>query len=273
MPTHTHTILIVDDEANLRLTLSAILQQAGYSVMAVAHAHDALDSLSAGPYDLAFLDLKMPDMDGISLLGEIRRLYPDMPVLILTAHATLQSSIEAVQRGAQGYFLKPLDPPAILQRVQSILNEQQQSQRRREIVDQIHELLAELRQIDGGTDVSELPIDLLPPAVSTPPASTRFLQRGAFKLDLQTRRATLDGQSLTLTPTGFDYLATLLRHSPKPVSYESLVQQSQGYEMSRTEAQEATRWQIFQLRKAIEPDPKQPRYICTERGMGYRLVA
>lgn len=270
MPGHTNTILIVDDEANLRLSLSTILQQAGYSVTAVGHAHDALASLTAGPFDLVFLDLRMPDMDGMSLLAEVRRLYADMPVLILTAHATLQSSIDAVQRGAQGYFLKPLDPPQILDRVKGILDGQQQAKRRREIVVQIQSLLAELRQIDG-EEAAALPLDLL---ITPPPAaSTRFLQRGDFALDLNLRRATLRGEALTLTRSGFDYLVTLVRHAPKPVSYEVLVQQSQGYEMNRREAQETSRWQIYQLRKAVEPDPQKPRYICTERGVGYRLVA
>jgi DNA-binding response OmpR family regulator len=270
MPGHTSTILIVDDEANLRLSLGTILQQAGYSVTAVGHAHDALASLAAGPFDLVFLDLKMPDMDGMSLLAEIRRLYCEMPVLILTAHATLQTSIDAVQRGAQGYFLKPLDPPLILDRVKSILDGQQQSQRRREIAAQIHNLLAELRQIDG-EETAALPVDLM--LTAPPAASTRFLQRGAFALDLHMRRATLNGKPLTLTPSSFDYLVTLVRHAPNPVPYETLVLQSQGYEMSRIEAQEATRWQIHQLRKAVETNPQKPRYICTERGVGYRLVA
>jgi len=264
-----HTILIVDDEANLRLTLCAILQKAGYSVTAVGHAQDALVSLTAGPYDLAFLDLKMPDMDGMTLLGEIRRLYPDMPVLILTAHATLQSSIEAVRQGARDYLLKPIDPPLILARVKDILAEQHQSQRRREIVAQIQSLLAELRQIDG-QDAEALPVNLL--SAVPPTASTRFLQRGAFTLDLHTRHAMLDGQLIALPPSAFDYLVTLVRHAPNPVSVETLVMQSQGYEMCRAEAQEMARWQIHQLRQALEPDPQNLRYILTERGIGYRLA-
>jgi DNA-binding response OmpR family regulator len=262
-----HTILIVDDEANLRQTLSAILQKAGYSVTAVGHAQDALDSLAAGPYDLAFLDIQMPDMDGMMLLGEIRQRYPDMPVLMLTAHATLQSSIEAVRRGARDYLLKPIDPPLILARVHEVLAEQQQSQRRREIVAQIQSLLAELRQIDG--EEASLPVNLL--SAVPPTASTRFVQRGAFTLDLHARHAMLDGQLIALPPSAFDYLVTLVRHAPNAVSFETLVMQSQGYEMCRAEAQEAARWRIHQLRRALEPDPQNPRYILSERGIGYRL--
>jgi len=264
-----YTILIVDDEANLRLTLSAVLQKAGYSVTTVGHAQDALASLAAGPYDLAFLDLKMPDMDGMALLAEIRRLYPDMPVLILTAHATLQSSIDAVRQGARDYLLKPVDPPLILTRVHDILAEQRQSQRRHEIVAQIQSLLAELRQIDG-EDANTLPVNLL--SAVPPTASTRFLQRGAFTLDLHARRAMLDGRLMSLPPSAFDYLVTLVRHAPNPVSFETLVMQSQGYEVSRIEAQEIARWRIHQLRQVLETDPQKPRYVLTERGIGYRLA-
>jgi DNA-binding response OmpR family regulator len=263
-----NTILVVDDEVNLRQTLSAILQKAGYAVTAVGHAQDALDSLAAGPYDLAFLDLKMPDIDGMTLLGEIQQLYPDMPVLILTAHATLQSSIEAVRRGARDYLLKPIDPPLILARAKDILAEQHQSRRRREIVVHIQSLLVELQQLDG--EDPSVPVSLL--SAIPPTASTRFVQRGSFTLDLHARHAMLDGHLITLPPSAFDYLVTLVRHAPNPVSFETLVMQSQGYEMSRVEAQETARWRIHQLRLALEPEPQNPRYILTERGLGYRLA-
>src|SRR4030043_1348064 len=112
-----HSILIIDDEANLRRSLGLILQRAGYSVITAANAGEALQLLQTGSYDLAFLDLRLPDINGIELLPQIKELYPEMPVLILTAHATLDSAIEAVRRGARDYLIKPIDPPQILERV------------------------------------------------------------------------------------------------------------------------------------------------------------
>lgn len=265
----TGTILVVDDEVNLRLTLSALLQTAGYSVTDVGHAQDALTSLTAGPYDLVFMDLKMPDMNGIKLLDEVRQIYPDMPVLILTAYATVESAIEAVRLGARDYLLKPVDPPVILARVERVLAEQRQSQRRREIVSQIQNLLVELQQL-GGEEPDPLPANLLAAVPAT--GSARFLQRGAFTLDLHARHALLEGHMLSLAPSAFDYLVTLVRHAPAPVPYQALVMQSQGYDVSRSEAQTMVRWRIHQLRQVVEPDPSTPRYILTERGVGYRLV-
>ncbi len=262
-----NTIMIIDDEPNLRRSLALILQKAGYSVTAAGTAEEAFQYLQAGAYDLSFLDLKMPDINGMDLLPQIKNLYPDMPVLILTAHATLESAIEAVRRGARDYLTKPIDPNTILTRVDEIMAEQRMPKRRREIVSEIQSLLAELRTLDGQDMQSP---NLLVTLSSTDPA--RFLQRGPLTLDLHARHVKMEDHFITLSPTAFDYLVTLIRHSPNPVSYETLVVESQGYKTSLNEARDLARWRIHELRKAIEPDQKQPRYIITERGTGYRLV-
>src|SRR4030042_4082022 len=127
-----HSILVIDDEPNLRRSLGLILQRAGYTITTASNASEAIQLLQAGAYDLAFLDIKLPDQNGIQLLPRIRDLYPDMPVLILTAHATLDTAIGAVRLGARDYLLKPLDPENILNRVESILREEK-PKRRREI--------------------------------------------------------------------------------------------------------------------------------------------
>jgi DNA-binding response OmpR family regulator len=262
----THSILVIDDEPNLRFTLVRILQRAGYLVNAAANAQEARQYLQAGAYSLAFLDLQMPDIGGLTLLAELRRLYPEMPVLILTAHATLESAIEAVRQGARDYLIKPIEPQQILDRVAEIVAEQTQPKRRREIVSQLQNLLAELRE----TDETEPPPGSHPAPLVDP---TRFLQRGPYALDLHLRQVTRDGQAITLSPTNFDYLITLLRHAPNPVTYQTLVSTSQGYsDISRAEAQELARWRIHELRKALEPDPQNPRHLITVRGVGYRLV-
>ncbi len=261
------SILIIDDEANLRRSLALILQKAGYAVTSASSGQEAIQYLQSGAYDMAFLDLKMPDKSGLELLPEIRKIYPEMPVLILTAHATLESAIEAVRKGARDYLIKPIDPQTILLRVEEILTEQRQPKRRREIVSDIQELLAELRQIDGS---DTQPSSLLMTLSSTDP--TRFLQRGPLTLDLHARHVKLEDRFIQLSPTAFDYLVTLVRHSPNPVSYETLVMESQGYKTSLNEARDLARWRIHELRKALEPDTEQSKYIITERGTGYRLV-
>jgi DNA-binding response OmpR family regulator len=264
----TKSILVVDDEPNLRKTLAAILQRAGYVVTTAGNADEAHQLLRAGAYGLVFLDIKMPDKSGLTLLTEIREMYPDIPIVLLTAHASLESAIDAVRKGANDYLLKPIDPPQILERVNQVLAKQQQPRRRREIFDEMQVLLAELTNIEGYGDVeSELSGGT---AVINP---SRYLQRGAIRLDLHTRQVFINGNTVTLTPTAFDYLVTLIRHSPETVAYKKLVKESQGYEPTLIEAKEVARWRVHELRKAIETDSRNPQFIITMRGTGYRLVA
>ena len=262
-----NTILIIDDEPNLRRSLALILQREGYSVTTAGNAKEAHQCLEAGPFDLVFLDLKMPEVSGLDLLPDISELYPNMPVLILTAHATLDSAIEAVRKGARDYLLKPIEPDLILARIKDVLSGVEGSRRRREIVGEMHSLLSELGNIDQGSGARTPGTSISPP---TDPE--RVLQRGPFILDMHARYLRLGDRMITLSPTTFDYLVTLVRHSPDPVSYETLVTESQGFRTTPAEARDIARWRIHELRKAIEEDTKNPRYIFTVRGTGYRLV-
>jgi DNA-binding response OmpR family regulator len=261
------TILIVDDDDHLRLSLSLILQKEHYRVDAVANGEAALDCLKSHDYDLMFLDLNMPGISGIDLLAKIHRQAPHMPVLILTAYAALESSIQAVRLGARDYLIKPVEPALILTRVAEILAESEQPVRKKEIVGQIQALLAELQKMEGEGTTPTSTLAALP---SADPA--RFLKKGMFELDLHARHATLNGQYIEVTGIYFDYLSTLLRHAPKAVEYRTLVKESQGYDVAIAEARDLARWRIHELRKIIEADPEQPQYILTVRGTGYRLA-
>jgi len=261
------SILIVDDEPNLRRSLAMILQREGCQVTAAGSAAEALRYLEAGVFQLAFLDIKMPDMDGITLLGEVRAKYPDMPIFIITAHATLETAVQAVRLGANDYLMKPIEPETIVQRVREALTDQRLPQRRRAITSQLHELVSELRQLDNPAEPSP---ESAAPAEAARDA--RYLQRGTFRLDLHTRTLELGERAIPLPPSTFNFLVSLLRHSPDPVTYEILVQEAQGYDLSRAEARELARGQAHELRKALESDLRNPRYVITVRDVGYRLV-
>lgn len=265
--TPSDTILIVDDEDRLRRSLSLILQKENYRVEAAADAEEALACLRLHEYDLMFLDLNMPGMSGIDLLMKVHKQAPHMPVLILTAHAALESAIQAVRLGARDYLVKPVEPVLIVRRVAEILAEREQPARKKEIVGQIQALLAELQKMEGE---QLTPINTL--ATLPPVDPARFLKKGIFDLDLHARHAVLNGKYVPVTGIYFDYLGTLLRHAPRAVAYKTLVRESQGYEVDLAEARELARWRIHELRKLIETNPQRPRYILTVRGTGYRLV-
>lgn len=261
------TILIVDDESPLRLSLSLIFQKENYRVETVANAEEALDCLQSHEYDLMFLDLSLPGMSGIDLLVHVRKQAPHMPVLILTAHAALESAIQAVRLGARDYLIKPVEPALILTRVAEVLAESEQPARKKEIVGQIQALLAELQTMEGENATPTSALAALPSV-----DSARFLNKGKFELDLHARHVMLNSQYIPVTGIYFDYLSTLLRHAPKVVAYKTLVKESQGYDVAIAEARDLARWRIHELRKLIEVDPQRPQYILTVRGAGYRLV-
>lgn len=260
-------ILVIDDEINLRNTLALILQHSGYQVTTAGDGKEAMQLIKTDTFDLAFLDLMLPDIDGLSLLPEIRKELPLMPILILTAHATLDSAMTAVRQGARDYIVKPIDPQYILTRLGEVLTEQQQPRRQQEIVAQVQDLLAELHQPNEKSLLAQGMAPALPP---TDPK--RFLVCGKLTVDLHTRHVSLDNKMIPLAPSTFDYLIVLIKHSPKPVPYDILVKEAQNYNVTRAEAREISRWQVHELRKALETDLRHPSYIITVRDIGYCLV-
>ena len=258
-------ILIIDDEASLRQTLARILQRAGYEVTTAANGKDGLALVSEHPFDLLYLDIRMPDISGLELLKTIHAKFQDLPVILFTAQPDLNSAVEALRRGATDYLLKPLKPQAVIDRTQAILSDKQKERRRREIQRQIESLQTELMALDSDKLSSQTP-------EQTNSSDERFLRRGLLTLDMHTRRVTMNDRVINLPPTSFDYLLVLARHAPNIVDYQTLVSEAQGYETDTREAQELTKWHIHHIRQAIEPDKRNPVHVINVRGSGYRLV-
>jgi len=107
-------ILIADDEDSLRWVLEKGLRQAGYDVAAAKDGESALRAFEAEPYDLVFLDVRMPGLDGLTALAKLRESRPDANVIVMTAHGTMETAIQAMQRGAYDYLAKPFDLDEVL---------------------------------------------------------------------------------------------------------------------------------------------------------------
>ena len=103
------TILIVDDEKNYPLVLSAVLQEEGFETLMAHSAIEALEIIDNSSIDLVLTDMKMPTMDGMQLLAKIKAKDPQLPVIMMTAHGSVEKAVEAMQRGAYNYILKPFD--------------------------------------------------------------------------------------------------------------------------------------------------------------------
>ena len=114
-------ILVVDDDPGLLTLMRVRLEATGYHVMQAEGGQEALTCAQEEVCDLALVDLKMVDMDGITLLQELLRLHPGLPVIILTAHGTIASAVDATKQGAYDYLTKPFDPPDLLHRIEKAL--------------------------------------------------------------------------------------------------------------------------------------------------------
>jgi two-component system response regulator AtoC len=107
-------VLVVDDDPAVGKVLGAILRQGGYEARHCLSGHEALAELGRVPYDLVISDLRMPEIDGLALLDEVAQSFPEVPVVMLTAHGTIGVAVEAMKRGARDFLLKPFERDDIL---------------------------------------------------------------------------------------------------------------------------------------------------------------
>ena len=250
----------------LRQTLARILKRAGLDVTTAATGSEGLSFLSQQSFDLVYLDIRLPDMNGLAVLKVIHAKFPDLPVVLFTAQPDLTSAIEAVREGAADYLLKPLKPQALIDRTETILALQEKQRRKHKIQLQMDALQTELKGLER---------DTAGPSESVSRVATsgeRFLTRGKLTVDLHTRRLIIGERTINLPPATFDYLLVLARRAPDVVDYKTLVAEAQGYQADSHEAQELVKWHIHHIRQAIEPDVHEPIYLINMRGVGYRLV-
>ncbi|MDM8526491.1 sigma-54 dependent transcriptional regulator [Desulfococcaceae bacterium HSG8] len=108
------TVLIVDDEKNYTLILSAVLEEEGFETLTANSGYEALEILKHSDVDLVLTDMKMPSMDGIELLEHVKVKDPELPVIMMTAYGTVEKAVEAMQKGAHNYILKPFDNNSLI---------------------------------------------------------------------------------------------------------------------------------------------------------------
>src|SRR5216117_38171 len=115
------SILVIDDEEIMREILEALLTREGYEVRLAASAVEGLEAARSVPFDAAIVDMMMPGMDGISALDELKKIDDDMPVLMITAFASVENAIAAMKRGAYDYITKPFKNDEVLVVLQNAL--------------------------------------------------------------------------------------------------------------------------------------------------------
>ena len=115
------SILVVDDDAEVRKTLSSILSNEGYLVETVENGKKAIRVSEESRFDMALIDIKLPDMEGTELLRRLKEKQPHMVKIIITGFPTLENAMETVNEGANGYILKPFDVEKLLEMIRKHL--------------------------------------------------------------------------------------------------------------------------------------------------------
>jgi len=123
------SILIVDDDKTILKSLKDILQLEGYIVDTAENGRGAIEKSEAQFYNLALLDIKLPDMEGTKLLTKMHRTTPQMMKIMVTGHASLENAVESLNLGADAYIMKPVNPENLLKVVEEKLKEQEEAEK------------------------------------------------------------------------------------------------------------------------------------------------
>jgi DNA-binding response OmpR family regulator len=232
-----------------------VLEQAGYAAQAAPNGREALQRLEEASFDVLLTDIKMDLLDGAQLLAQAKARYPEMAVVLLTGHATVESAVEALRLGAHDYLLKPAKNDDILAAVASGL-EARARQRRAAQLEQMAVQVLRVMQDEPSP---------VPPGAS-------IVSCGPLRLDPEAHLVTLYGERVDLTPTEFRLLLALMRAPGATLDYVRLVQLACGYTCARREAREIIGTHALNLRRKLGIAPKQSLYIEAVRGVGYRLI-
>jgi two-component system KDP operon response regulator KdpE len=256
-------VLVVDDEDSVRSALARSLTLLGYLADSAASGLEALEMLRLNPYDVMVLDMRMPGMDGVEVMQQACDLYPDLSIVILTGHATLDSAIAAVRSHAANYLLKPASVHDVAAAVASALQQRAVKLRRRHLLRVMRQALDEVRKIE--TTVETPPV----------PSQERFLCVGPVTLDRERRTVIVAGaddassSNALLTVCETLLLAYMMQRPETPLSCRDLARRALGYDVEDNEAKSIIRPHICRLRRKMESDPSHPDLIRTIPGKGY----
>jgi DNA-binding NtrC family response regulator len=126
-------ILLVDDETRFRTNLQKILGAKGLAVNAKGSGAEALEELKWQPYDVMILDIRMPGMDGLATLAEIKKINPEVEVIILSGHASMDAAVEINKLGGYDYLMKPCPLEELLLKIEAAYEKKQEREKQRQL--------------------------------------------------------------------------------------------------------------------------------------------
>lgn len=227
-------ILMVDDDQRMRELMQRYFSEQGFVVKAVANSEDMDKWLAREHVDLLILDLMMPDEDGLAVCRRLRAAGSNIPIVMLTARGDEVDRIIGLEMGADDYLPKPFNPRELLARVNAVLRRQK---------------------------------SVVPGA---PVESGEKISFGEFMFDLSTRSLSKNGELVSITSGEFALLKVLVDHARQPLSRDKLMQLARGRDLEVYDR--SVDVQVSRLRRLIEDDPANPRFIQTVWGFGYVFV-
>lgn len=231
--TSSATILICDDERDVREMLQEYLSKRGFDILPAANSDELRAVLARAQVDLILLDINMPGEDGLTTLRSLRT-SNQVPVVMLTAAGEVIDKIVGLEMGADDYLAKPVDLRELEARIKAVLRRKSE-----------------------------------PAAPSTPareaPATAPF---GDFTLDLTAAKLRRDdGEEVPLTAMEFNLLSLFARNRGRVLNRDQILEQA--HDRSWDPFDRSIDIRISRLRRKIEPNPQKPRIIKTVRGIGY----
>ena len=224
-------ILIIEDEPGIRRFLRVSLEQEGYRLVEAQTGRQAMVMIKSRPPDVIILDLGLPDLDGVEIIDSVRA-WSKLPIIVLSARTKDFDKVEALDRGADDYLTKPFS---------------------------VSELHARLR------------VALRHTALIASPEGQKVFETGRLRVDLETRRVSVAGEEIHLTPIEYRLLETLIANAGRVLTHRYLRDEVWG--PYRSGGIQHLRVHMANLRRKIEVDPARPRLLRTEQGVGYRLSA
>ena len=224
-------VLICDDEVDIVNALKIYLAPEGYGLLEAFTGEEAVEIVRTQDVQLVLLDVMMPKMDGITALAKIRE-FSNVPIILLTAKSETQDLVLGLNVGADDYITKPFVPVEVLARVRSQLR----------------------RYATLG---------------SKPAPDRNLITIGGICLDDRTKNVTVDGESVSLTPTEYAVLRLLMTNPGKVYSTQNLYESV--WKEAALGSEGAVAVHIRHLREKIEINPSQPRYLKVVWGQGYKM--
>jgi DNA-binding response OmpR family regulator len=231
------TVLVVDDEKKIVTMVKDYLEALGFSVHTAGNGPEALERAQSVQPDIIVLDVMMPGLDGWDVTRRVRE-RGGTPIILLTAKSEEQDKLMGLELGADDYVVKPFSVKELAARIRAVLRRSRGGNSGK-----------------GGTAEEGRGGDIL--------------RLGGLEVDREKRTLRRDGTSIRLTSLQFDLLVRLVEYPGRVFTRAQLLEALQDHAYEGYER--TIDVHIKNLRKAIEPDPADPRYILTVWGVGYKM--